>query len=361
MRQLAFITALLFSLGTARAEILIGIAGPMTGQNALFGEQMKAGAEAAIADVNAAGGINGEPLALRIGDDQCDARRAASIANEFAASDVRMVAGHFCSGASIVAAKIYSERDMLMISPSASHPRLTDDGYPTTLRIAARDDAQGELAARRIMADNPQAATVVIDDGSQIAKAIAASFARVKPPALAISIKPGERNLVSVVERIRAANVNTVYFACGAIEAGNIAAALAASGLVLRLYGADTVLVDDYWQRAGTAGEGTLVSFVTDPIASPNAREVAAAMSAKNLQVDGAALPTYAAIQAYTTAARAVTSGKAKDLADWLKRGQGVETVLGDLSFDNKGDVKPQRFTWYRWSQGSFQAAGPAN
>jgi branched-chain amino acid transport system substrate-binding protein len=322
---------------------------------------MKAGADAAIADVNASGGINGELLALRVGDDQCEARRAAALANEFAASDVRMVAGHFCSGASIAAAKIYDERDVLMISPSASHPRVTDDGFKTTLRIASRDDAQGELAARRIQADDPQAGTVVIDDGTPIAKAIVARFASIKPPMLALSIKPGDKNFSALVQQISTTNATSVYFACGAIEAGNIAAALAADGLALRFYGADGLLADDYWQRAGSAGEGTLVSFVMDPVSSPDAREVVAAFGSRNLPVDGAALPTYAAIQAYAAAAREVPTGKAKDLADWLKRGQSVNTILGELAFDSKGDVKPQRYTWYRWSQGNFLAAGTTN
>ena len=86
---------------SAWAEIVIATAGPMTGQYASFGEQMKTGAEQAVADINAAGGINGEMLKLEIGDDACDPKQAVAVANQMAGDNVALVAGHFCSGSSI--------------------------------------------------------------------------------------------------------------------------------------------------------------------------------------------------------------------------------------------------------------------
>src|SRR5690606_7087023 len=99
----------------ALADIVIATAGPMAGQYASFGAQMKAGAEMAVADINAAGGVLGEQLKLEIGDDACDPKQAVAVANQFAGSGVQLVAGHFCSGSSIPASAVYAEEGIIQI------------------------------------------------------------------------------------------------------------------------------------------------------------------------------------------------------------------------------------------------------
>ena len=96
-----------FALPTvASADVTIAVAGPMTGDLASFGEQLRRGAEMAIADINAAGGVNGEQIKLEIGDDQCDPKQAVQVANDLVKKGVVFVAGHFCSGSSIPASEI---------------------------------------------------------------------------------------------------------------------------------------------------------------------------------------------------------------------------------------------------------------
>ena len=107
------IAAMLWGMGSAMAEILIATAGPMTGQYASFGEQMKRGAEMAVADINAKGGVLGEKLKLTIGDDVCDPKQAVAVANKFVSEGVKFVAGHFCSGSSIPASQVYTEENIL--------------------------------------------------------------------------------------------------------------------------------------------------------------------------------------------------------------------------------------------------------
>src|SRR5690606_23890683 len=102
--------------GSAWAEIVIGVAGPMTGQYATFGEQMRAGAEQAVADINAAGGINGEQLRLVIGDDACDPKQAVAVANQFAGDGVVFSAGHFCPVSSHPASQVYADDGILQFS-----------------------------------------------------------------------------------------------------------------------------------------------------------------------------------------------------------------------------------------------------
>src|ERR1700682_410283 len=111
----------------AFAQIKIATVGPMTGQYAAFGEQMKRGAEMAVKDINAAGGVNGQQLALQIGDDACGPKQATGVATKLASAKVVFVAGHYCSGSSIPASDIYKEAKILQITPASTNIKLTDD------------------------------------------------------------------------------------------------------------------------------------------------------------------------------------------------------------------------------------------
>ena len=111
----------------AYAQIKIATVGPMTGQYAAFGEQMKRGAEMAVKDINAAGGVNGQQLVLQVGDDACDPKQATAVANQLVSDKVVFVAGHYCSGSSIPASDIYKEAKILQITPASTNIKLTDD------------------------------------------------------------------------------------------------------------------------------------------------------------------------------------------------------------------------------------------
>jgi branched-chain amino acid transport system substrate-binding protein len=127
--------------GPARAEILIGVAGPMTGKLAWFGEQMERGAALAVGDVNATGGVLGQQVQLITVDDFCDPEQAVAAAKKLVSDGVIFVVGHYCSGASIPASEIYRAGGVLMITPSSSNPMLTELGRANVFRVQNRDDA----------------------------------------------------------------------------------------------------------------------------------------------------------------------------------------------------------------------------
>ena len=111
--------ALVLGIGGAHAQnIPIAVVGPITGSNAALGEQMKRGAEMAVADINAAGGVNGQKLELLVGDDACDPKQATAVANKMVSDKVVFVAGHYCSSSSIPASEIYKEGKVLQITPA---------------------------------------------------------------------------------------------------------------------------------------------------------------------------------------------------------------------------------------------------
>src|SRR4051794_13876412 len=130
----------------ARADMLIGSAGPLTGQYAVFGIQMKTGVEKAIADLNAKGGVLGQKLVMETGDDACDPRQAVAVANQLAGKKVAVVIGHYCSGSSIPASAVYDEAGIIEISPASTNPKFTEDNRPNVFRTCGRDDQQGIVA-----------------------------------------------------------------------------------------------------------------------------------------------------------------------------------------------------------------------
>ena len=137
--------------GAASAQdITIGVAGPMTGQYASFGTQLKNGADAAVADINAAGGVMGKKLKLEIGDDACDPKQARAIGEKFASMKVPFVAGHYCSSSSIPASEAYQDGNVLQITPASTNPTFTDRNMWNTFRVCGRDDQQGSVAGEYV-------------------------------------------------------------------------------------------------------------------------------------------------------------------------------------------------------------------
>jgi branched-chain amino acid transport system substrate-binding protein len=121
MRRLVHLAAVISAAafgGPAQADVLIGMAGPMTGKIAWYGEQMERGAALAVADLNAAGGVLGQQVQLITADDFCDPDQGVAAARKLVSDGVIFVDGHYCSGASILASEIYEAAGVLMISPT---------------------------------------------------------------------------------------------------------------------------------------------------------------------------------------------------------------------------------------------------
>ena len=355
MRAIPALVAALLVATPACAEILVGIAGPMAGQNAVFGKQMQVGAEAAIAVVNAAGGINGEQLRAVVADDGCDTRRAFDVSQDLARQDVRVVIGHFCSGATIAATKTYLEAGILAITPSATLPVVTEQQAWNVLRLTSRDDAQADAAAQRILADDPQAKVAIVGDGQSLMRGLVQRLKSRISSGSEHTVKSGATDFEPVIAAIKAAGSTVVYLALAAGDAGNLAKALREANVAARFYGPDLLLNDVYWDRAKEAAEGTRVTFAADPVSLANRFRVAQSLPAAD-NVEGATLPAYAAVEAFAAAAKATDVNNGRAMADWLKGGSAVSTILGEIHFDSRGDLTEQRFTWYRWSAGQFAA-----
>ena len=361
--QASFAAVLLFTTSPALADIVIGVAGPLTGQYQTFGTQMLNGVKAAVDAANATGGINGENLSIISADDQCDNRKAEDAAQTLINQRVDVVIGHFCSYPSLNAAKLYAKAQISMISPAASLPALTTSGLGNVVRLAMRDDQQGAFVAKRILQKRADANVAVLNDASPSNKAITTQFVEAygKPPNLVASIDADAKDFSTLLAKIKAQQISTIFFAMNPSDAGHFVAQSAQAGLALKFYGSDALLADQYWEAAGPAGENTMVSFAPDPQRDAASHGVIAALKVAGQTADGATLPSYAATELFVAAAKAKGAHSGLAISDWLKQGQSINTALGPLQFDAGGDVKNLNFMWFAWHDGTYQAIVPEN
>ncbi|PWS38318.1 branched chain amino acid ABC transporter substrate-binding protein [Falsiroseomonas bella] len=347
------------ALAQGSGPIRIATAGPMTGQYAAFGGQMRAGAEQVVADLNAAGGVLGRQLALEIGDDACDPRQAVSVANQLAGRRVALVAGHFCSGSSIPARDVYAEEGVLQISPASTNPRFTDEGKWNTFRVCGRDDQQGQVAGRYIAQNMRDRNVAILHDNSAYGRGLAeetkkAMNAAGKQEALFSAYNPGERDYSAIVSRLQAANIGVVYVGGYHTESGLILRQAKERGMNITLIGGDALVTNEFWQITGAAGEGTLMTFSSDPRKRASAAQVVQAFRAKNVDPEGYVLYTYAAVQIWADAAKKINSVDPRRVAQALKAQGPWQSVLGEISFTEKGDVTVPDYVFYVWKNGSY-------
>lgn len=342
----------------ASADITIATAGPMTGQYASFGAQMRAGAEQAVADLNAKGGVLGEKLVLEIGDDACDPKQAVAVANQMVNKGIVFMAGHFCSGSSIPASDVYYEEGILQISPASTNPQLTDRGYENVYRVCGRDDQQGTIAGNYLAEKFKGKKIAIVHDKQAYSKGLADATKDqlnemgVKE-ALYDTVTAGEKDYSAFVTKLKSEGIDVLYYGGYHTEAGLIVRQMRDQGLQTQLVSGDALVTDEYWAIAGDSGEGTLMTFGPDPRKSPAAKEVVEAFRAEGYEPEGYTLYTYAAIQVWAQAAEKAGSTDLEKINEAL-HSMSFKTVLGDLSFDEKGDIKQPAYVWYIWNNGKY-------
>ncbi|WP_434772654.1 branched-chain amino acid ABC transporter substrate-binding protein [Pseudomonas entomophila] len=341
----------------AQADLKIGVAGPMTGANAAFGEQYMKGAQAAADQINAAGGVNGEKIVLVKGDDACEPKQAVSIANRLVDQDkVAGVVGHFCSSSTIPASEVYDEAGVIAITPGSTNPQVTERGMVGMFRMCGRDDQQGVVAGNYIVDILKGKKVVVLHDkdtyGQGLADATKAQLEkRGVKPVLYEGLTRGEKDFSAVVTKIRAAGADVVYFGGLHPEAGPLVRQLREQGLKdVAFMSDDGIVTDELVATAGGAQytNGVYMTFGADPRLLPDSKAVVEQFRKGGTEPEGYTLYAYASIQALAAAFNGAKSNKGEDAAEWLKANP-VKTVMGEKRWDQKGDLTVSDYVVYQW------------
>jgi branched-chain amino acid transport system substrate-binding protein len=344
---------------SAHAEILIGVAGPITGQDAWVGEEQLQGAEMAVADINAKGGVLGENVRLIVGDDACDPDQAVAVANKLVSDGVVFVAGHYCSHSSIPASKVYEKAAVLMISPGSTNPRLTDEGGDNVFRVCGRDDQQGAVAGNYLADVWVDKKIAILHDNSTYGKGLADETRkqlnkRGVQEAMYEAYVPGEKDYSPLVSRMQSASIDVFYLGGYATEAALILRQARALDYQVQLVGGDTLTTDEFWMITGPAGEGTLLTFGPDPRANAEAAPVVKEFRDQGFEPSGYTLHTYGAVQVWAQAVEKAGSLELDAVVKTLHSDE-FDTVLGRIGFDEKGDVTAPGYVWYVWKDGEYR------
>jgi branched-chain amino acid transport system substrate-binding protein len=361
----AVATALSVSPAKAADTITIGMAGPITGDLAEFGAQLKRGAERAVADLNAAGGVLGKQLKLETGDDACDPKQAPIVANDLVSKGVVFVAGHFCSGSSIPASAVYHEEGVLQITPASTNPKLTDDaaasGWKTVFRTCGRDDQQGSFAGPWIAEHFKGKNVAVVHDKSPYGQGLAdltkAALNKAgMQEAMYEAITPGEQDYTALITKMKQAKIDVIYFGGYHPEAALIVKQARDQGLQAPLLSGDSLNTQEFATLAGKASDGVMFTNAAEARNLPSAKTVVEEFRKDGFEPEGYTLSTYAAVQVWAQAvAKAGTTDAAK-VADTLRGGQW-DTVIGKLGFDAKGDLTAATYVWYIFKDGKYSEA----
>jgi branched-chain amino acid transport system substrate-binding protein len=345
-------------------DITVAVAGPMTGSNAAFGTQMKNGAEQFIADFNAGPGLMGKKLKLEVGDDACDPKQAVSVAEKLSGAKIPFVAGHFCSGSSIPASKVYAEANVLQITPASTNPLLTENKLANVFRTCGRDDQQGLIAADYIVKNFKAKNVAILHDKSTYGKGLAdetkkgINKAGIKEK-MFDAYNAEDKDFTAIVTRMKGQKIDIVYLGGYHQAGGLLMRQMRDQGLKAVMMAGDSLGTKEYASIAGAAAEGTLFTFGPDPRNKPTAKAVVDKFKAKNIDPEGYTLYTYAAMQVWTQAAAKAGSTDVKKIAETIKAGTW-DTVLGKLSFDAKGDLKIIDYVVYKFDAKGGYAELPA-
>ncbi|VVE88214.1 branched-chain amino acid ABC transporter substrate-binding protein [Pandoraea bronchicola] len=360
-----FVAAALAFIGTAaNAEtVKIAIAGPFSGSVAQYGDMVKAGALTAIEEINAAGGANGNKLEAVMMDDACEPKQAVAVANKIVSQKIKYVIGHVCSGSTIPASDIYENEGVVMITPSATAPQLTEGKKRHFIfRTIGRDDQQGPAAAQYIINKVKPKKVAVLHDKQSYGQGIASSVkkdldAAKIPVVLFEGINAGDSDYSAVITKLKSQGVDFVYFGGYHPEMGLLLRQAREQGVKATFMGPEGVGNKDVTAIAGPASEGMLVTLPADFTADPaNAKLVKAFADAKRDPNGPFQMPAYTGVQLIAKSIAGAKSTDPEKVAKYL-HANTFDTPIGKVAYDAAGDLKSFKFVVYTWHKDATKTA----
>ena len=349
---IAGMIALAISNTAMADDIKVAVVGAMSGPIAQWGDMEFNGARQAIKDINAKGGIKGDKLVGVEYDDACDPKQAVAVANKIVNDGIKYVIGHLCSSSTQPASDIYEDEGILMISPGATNPELTQRGYQYIMRTAGLDSSQGPTAAKYILETVKPQRIAIIHDKQQYGEGLARSVQDGLKAANANvvffdGITAGEKDFSALIARLKKENIDFVYYGGYHPEMGQILRQARAAGLKTQFMGPEGVANVSLSNIAGESAEGLLVTKPKNYDQVPANKPIVDAIKAKKQDPSGAFVwTTYAALQSLQAGLN--QSDDPAEIAKYLKA-NSVDTVMGPLTWDEKGDLKGFEFGVFDW------------
>ncbi len=347
--------------GFCAEPVVLGVAGAHSGDLASYGIPSIKAAELVIKKVNARGGILGEQVEMTTEDDVCKPEVATSTATKLVSEGVKVVLGHICSGATKAALGIYNASNVVVLSPSATNPALTQSGdYPNFFRTIASDDAQARLQVDFAIEKLGLSKLAVIHDKGDYGKGLAEfakKFLEESDEAEVVlyeGVTPGAVDYSAIVQKIKRSDADAVIFGGYHPEASKIVMGMRKKKMGTVFISDDGVKDDTFIKVAKEYAEGVYATGPRDTSKNP----LAIAAVKEHQEAYGADpgaffLNAYAGVQALLNAVEKAGSTD-YDAVTKALRSEWVETPLGKISFDEKGDAIGVGFSMYQVRNGAY-------
>lgn len=347
--------------------IKIGVAGPLTGDQAKVGQDMRNGVLLAVEDANSKGGVLGMKIEIVEMDDRHDPKEAVSVAQKLVADkNVVGVIGHLNSGCCIPASEIYKQAGMAMITPSATNPEVTSRqlspnwGPKNLFRVCLTDDVQGELAGRFAIERLKVKRAAVIHDKSAYGKGIAMEFEKAfrKYGGNVLTIEgitQGDEDFSAVLTKIKGMSPDLIYFGGMFREGGLIVKQARALGIRAIYMGADGLYTPEYIRIGGEAAEGSIMSFLAPPWDKfESVREFMRRYNERFGEIQTYAPYAYDATNILIEAIKRAGTTDRRKISEEVAKTRDFKGITGNITFDEKGDNVNKKVYFYKVSQGKF-------
>jgi len=351
--------------------VKIGHVGPTSGGIAHLGKDNENAAIMAVDELNAKGVmIGGKKVKLELvaEDDAGDPKQGTAVATKLADMKVAGVIGHLNSGTSIPASKIYSEAGIPQISPSATNPKFTRNGYKTTFRVVADDVHLGGTLGRYAVNTLKGKSIAVIDDRTAYGQGVAEEFEK------AVKAAGGKlvghefttdkaSDFMSILTNIKGKKPDVIFFGGMDAVAGPMLRQVKSLGMNVKFMGGDGICSGELAKLAGDAmADGQVVCAEAGGVEGTQKAGLEAfnvAYKKKfNLDVQVYAPYVYDALNLMVAAMVKAGSADPAKYLPVLAKTEGYKGVTGTISFDAKGDVKNGALTLYTYKAGKRDAIG---
>lgn len=351
----------LISLGCKKKEesIKIGIAGPMTGDQAKMGADFRNAVLLAVEEWNEKGGVLGKKIELIISDDQRDPKQAVAVANKMVNEGVVGVIGHFNSSCSIPASDVYNRAGIPMITPASTNPLLTERGYKGVFRVCGRDDQQGKVAAEFVINHLKLKSVAILHDKTTYGQGLADEFKKSLGDKVKVvyygGIVQGDKDFKMVLTAVKGKKPELIFFGGVYPEAGLLVKQAREIGLVAKFMSGDGTIDPKFIEIAGaTAAEGTYLTFSPDPRGIQSAKDFIDKYQSRYGELGPYSIYAYDAINILLTAIKEANTTEGKAVIDKL-HSMEFSGALGNIRFDQKGDVMVAPYVVWITKDGRFK------
>ena len=345
----------------AKTPIVLGVPGAHSGDLAAYGLPTVNAAQLVVEDLNSKGGILGREVVVSAQDDQCKPEFATNAATKLVSEDVHVVLGHICSGATKAALPIYTESQIVCMSPSATNPPLTQSGdYPNFFRTIASDDMQARVEVDYVLNDLGKKKIAIIHDKGDYGKGFATfcqQFIIESGKAEVVlfeGVTPGAVDYGAVIQKVKNSGADALVFGGYHPEASKIVSQMRKKGVEIPFLSEDGVKADTFIKVAGEYAEGVYATGPKDISGNPLYKVAYDAhMKKYGTEPGNFFYQAYAAAQALLNAVEKAGTTDYEKVVNVL-RTEYVETPLGKIRFDEKGDAEGVGFSVYQVQNGKF-------